>query len=79
MEHDLDPPHHLGYRRVVTDVGNDDVGGGGEVLGLPVREIVQYLHVVPVDEESVDEMGPDEPGPAGYESAHTRLRSMISS
>ena len=45
-------------------------GGGVDVLAATRAEVVERDHLVPTRDQGVDEVGADEAGPAGDESAH---------
>ena len=76
MEDDLASFHRLVDHIRVGDVALDQLRRRIDVLPVAGRQVVEHDHVVAVGDQSVDQVGPDEAGPAGHECAHTNTPSI---
>src|SRR3954452_5963279 len=63
-------PHRVEDRVRPTDVGDVQLGGGGDVLALALREVVEDVDLVPALEQRLDHVRADEARAPGYERPH---------
>ena len=71
MEHGLRPELGEQVLERLADVAHPEVGGGGDVLALPLHERVDDDDLVAAREERIHDMGADEPGAACDHRAHS--------
>ncbi len=69
MEHRF-RPHRVEHFVRRADVGDVQLGEGGNVLAHALGQVVQRVHLVPAGQERVDEVRADEPRPPGHDHPH---------
>ena len=55
-----------------------ELGAGGEVVSRTGREVVDYVHLVPALEQSIDDMRTDEARATCHERPHAHQRGFAS-
>jgi hypothetical protein len=55
MEHEV-RPHHVEDRVRVPDVPNVELGAGGDVSGLALREVVEDVHLVAARDQRIGDV-----------------------